>query len=143
MNLQPLLAPLAEIVRNAGAAILNVYEHADFEIKKKQDNSPLTAADLAAHHIIVDGLTALDPGLPVLSEESISVPWATRKGWSRYWLVDPLDGTKEFIKRNGEFTVNVALIDNGVPVLGIVYVPVLDWLYAGILGEGAWKEVQG
>ena len=143
MNLQQLLEPLAEITRKAGAAILEVYARADHAIAHKQDNSPLTAADTAAHHIIVDALMALTPALPVLSEESITVPWSMRKEWSRYWLVDPLDGTREFIKRNGEFTVNIALIDNGVPVLGIVYVPVLDLLYSGLFGEGAWKEEKG
>ena len=143
MNLQQLLVPLAEIAHKAGAAILDVYERADHGIERKQDNSPLTAADMAAHHIIIDALHALTPELPVLSEESIPVPWAIRQQWSRYWLIDPLDGTKEFIKRNGEFTVNIALIDKGVPVLGVVYVPVLDVLYAGLQGEGAWKDVAG
>lgn len=143
MNLQQILLPLAEIIRKAGSAILEVYERADHAIEHKQDSSPLTAADLAAHHIITDALQALTPGIPVLSEESAADPWPTRREWSRYWLVDPLDGTKEFIKRNGEFTVNIALIDQGVPVLGFVYVPVLDILYTGALGQGAWKEVRG
>jgi 3'(2'), 5'-bisphosphate nucleotidase len=143
MNLQQLLAPLAEIARKAGAAILQVYEHADHAIEHKLDNSPLTAADMAAHHIIVNALQVLTPDLPILSEESTAVPWSVRKQWSQYWLVDPLDGTKEFIKRNGEFTVNIALIENGVPVLGLVYVPVLRLVYAGLNGEGAWKEENG
>jgi 3'(2'), 5'-bisphosphate nucleotidase len=143
MNLQQLLLPLAEIARKAGAAILEVYERVDHEVERKLDNSPLTAADMAAHHIIVNALQVLTPDLPILSEESIAVPWSTRKQWSQYWLVDPLDGTKEFIKRNGEFTVNIALIDKGVPVLGLVYVPVLDWLYGGSQATGAWKEVKG
>src|SRR5688500_12870349 len=135
MNLQQLLVPLAEIARKAGTAILEVYERADHAIEHKLDNSPLTAADMAAHHIIVNALQLLTPDLPILSEESTAVPWSTRKQWSQYWLVDPLDGTKEFIKRNGEFTVNIALIDKGVPVLGLVYVPVLNLLYAGLKGE--------
>ncbi len=143
MNLQNLLAPLAEISRNAGSAILQVYERADYEIVRKQDNSPLTAADMAAHHIIVAALQALTPDWPILSEESSSIPWSIRKHWSRYWLVDPLDGTSEFIRRNGEFTVNIALIEAGVPVLGVVHVPVSGLLYAGLHGEGAWKEEQG
>src|SRR5687767_1609121 len=143
MNLQNLLAPLAEISRNAGKAVLQVYERADHEIVRKQDNSPLTAADMAAHHTIVAALQVLTPDLPILSEESLSVPWSIRKQWSRYWLVDPLDGTREFIERNGEFTVNIALIDAGMPVLGVIYVPDLDLLYTGLHGEGAWKEEQG
>jgi 3'(2'), 5'-bisphosphate nucleotidase len=142
MSLHKLLAPLAEISRNAGNAILQVYERADHAIVAKQDNSPLTAADMAAHHIIVAALQELTPDLPILSEESTPVPWSIRKQWPRYWLVDPLDGTREFIKRNDEFTVNIALIDSGVPVLGVVYVPALDVLYTGLQGEGAWKEEQ-
>lgn len=138
-----MLVPLAEIIRKAGAAILEVYERADHAVERKQDDSPLTAADLAAHHLICNALQALTPGIPVLSEESAAEPWPTRRKWSRYWLVDPLDGTKEFIRRNGEFTVNIALIEQGVPVLGLVYVPVLDVLYAGAQGAGAWKEVRG
>src|SRR5690606_5708507 len=102
------------------------------EVERKADASPLTAADLAAHHLIIDALAALTPDLPVLSEEAANIPWEERQLWSRYWLVDPLDGTREFIKRNGEFTVNIALIDEGVPVLGVVYVPVLDLLYCGV-----------
>lgn len=118
---------------DAGAAILRIYER-DFTIETKADSSPLTEADKAAHHIIVD---ALEPtGIPVLSEESKTVPYETRKGWRRFWLVDPLDGTKEFIKKNGEFTVNIALIDNGRPVLGVVYAPVLRTIYYGSQAEG-------
>jgi 3'(2'), 5'-bisphosphate nucleotidase len=112
-------------------------------VRSKDDESPLTAADLAAHDIIVKALRQLTPELPVLSEESAATPWAIRKTWQRYWLVDPLDGTKEFIQRNGEFTVNIALIDHGVPVLGVVYVPVLELLYYGVREQGAWKEEQG
>ena len=142
MNLEKLLAPLEEISRTAGNAILQVYELADHAIQSKEDNSPLTAADMAAHHIIVAGLQELTPDLPILSEESVAVPWAIRQQWSRYWLVDPLDGTREFIKRNGEFTVNIALIDDGVPILGLVFVPVPDLLYTGLQGHGAWKHEQ-
>lgn len=119
----------------AGDAILEIYEQ-DFEVEFKNDESPLTSADKAAHQIIVQALAAT--GLPVLSEESAEVLYEDRKDWRAYWLVDPLDGTKEFIKKNGEFTVNIALIENGVPVQGIVYVPVQDTLYLG-LETGAWK----
>ena len=135
-----LLPAVIAISKQAGSAILAVYGRDDFNIEAKQDDSPLTAADLAAHRIIVAGLQQLTPELPVLSEESAAIGWEERQQWSRYWLVDPLDGTKEFIKRNGEFTVNIALIDNGVPVLGVVYVPVLGWCYYGAHGEGAWLE---
>lgn len=140
MNLPNLLTSAIAISRQAGAAILDIYARADHEVESKSDQSPLTAADLAAHAIIQAALEALTPEVPVLSEESASVPWAIRQRWSRYWLVDPLDGTREFIKRNGEFTVNIALIDSGVPVLGVVYVPVLDLLYYGAQGSGAWKQ---
>jgi 3'(2'), 5'-bisphosphate nucleotidase len=143
MTLQDLLAPVSAIAREAGAAILEVYERPDHGVQRKADESPLTAADLAAHHLIIAALQTLTPDLPVLSEESADVPWPTRRTWRRYWLVDPLDGTKEFINRNGEFTVNIALIDNGVPVLGVVYVPTLDLLYSGAQGVGAEKEQHG
>ncbi len=143
MTLQDLLAPVSAIARQAGAAILEVYRRADHAVQRKDDDSPLTAADLASHRLIVDALQALTPDVPVLSEESASVPWLERRAWTRYWLVDPLDGTKEFIRRNGEFTVNIALIEQGVPVLGVVYVPVLDLLYRGARELGAWKESGG
>lgn len=129
--MQEILPGVISIARQAGQAILEVYQREDFSVQSKRDDSPLTAADLAAHHLIVSGLTALAPEIPVLSEESDDIPFSERQQWSRYFLVDPLDGTKEFINRNGEFTVNIALIDEGVPVLGVVYVPVLDVLYAG------------
>jgi 3'(2'), 5'-bisphosphate nucleotidase len=141
--LDSLLQPVSVIAREAGAAILEVYRRDDHGVQRKADESPLTAADLAAHHLIHSALRALTPELPVLSEESAAVPWSLRQTWSRYWLVDPLDGTKEFINRNGEFTVNIALVDNGVPVLGIVYVPTLDLLYSGAQGLGALKEERG
>jgi 3'(2'), 5'-bisphosphate nucleotidase len=128
------------IARKAGAAILEVYNGADFSVEHKDDNSPLTAADRAAHHVIVDGLAALTPDIPVLSEEGKDVPYEERSRWQRFWLVDPLDGTKEFIKRNGEFTVNIALIEDGRPRFGVVYAPALDALYVGEVGGGAWKQ---
>lgn len=143
MSTASLLPAVIAISKQAGSAILAVYGRDDFNIEAKQDDSPLTAADLAAHRVIVVGLQQLTPELPVLSEESAAIGWDERRQWSRYWLVDPLDGTKEFIKRNGEFTVNIALIDHGMPVLGVVYVPVLDWCYYGAQGEGAWLEKDG
>jgi 3'(2'), 5'-bisphosphate nucleotidase len=128
-----------QLARRAGAAVLEVYA-GSFAVEHKADNSPLTAADMAAHRIIVAGLAELTPDIPVLSEESKHIDWATRRMWDRYWLVDPLDGTREFVKRNGEFTVNIALIENHVPVLGVVLVPVTDTLYCGIAGAGAFLE---
>ncbi|MDG1205708.1 MAG: 3'(2'),5'-bisphosphate nucleotidase CysQ [Pseudomonadales bacterium] len=127
---------LSKICRQAGKAILEVYNRSDFGVQTKSDNSPLTEADLAAHHIIVDGLADLVSDVPTLSEESDKISFKTRSRWNRYFLVDPLDGTKEFINRNGEFTVNIALIENHVPIMGAVYVPVKDVLYIGInVGE--------
>ena len=142
-ELAALLAPVTALAVKAGAAILDVYNSDAFDIQEKEDKSPLTAADLAAHHVIVDGLAALTADIPVLSEESASLPFAERSAWQRYWLVDPLDGTREFIKRNGEFTVNIALIDNGVPVLSAVHVPVTGVSYLACRGQGAFKQESG
>ena len=134
-----LLEPVIEIARRAAGAILEIYD-SEFAVEHKDDRSPLTAADRAAHAVIVDALAALPGGFPVLSEEGASVPYAQRRSWQRYWLVDPLDGTREFVKRNGEFTVNIALIEDGRPVLGVVQVPVRAEVYAGARGEGALHE---
>ncbi|SIS61257.1 3'(2'),5'-bisphosphate nucleotidase CysQ [Neptunomonas antarctica] len=128
------------LVRQAAIAVMDIYRK-DFSVFEKSDNSPLTAADMAAHHILVDGLTALTPDIPVLSEESDDSVKIDRINWSTYWLIDPLDGTKEFIKKNGEFTINVALIKNGVPVLGVVLAPADSTLYWGELGKGAFKQI--
>ena len=128
------------IARTAGRAILKVYE-GDFAVETKQDNSPLTAADLAAHRAIVDGLRVLTPPIPILSEEAAEqADWAERRQWGRYWLVDPLDGTREFVKRNGEFTVNIALIDDGVPILSVVQAPVGGALWHAARGRGAFRR---
>src|SRR5437868_1644221 len=127
------------IARTAGAAIMKVYA-GEFDVERKGDNSPLTAADLAAHHAIVDGLALLTPQIPVLSEESAEqVAWPLRRQWARYWLVDPLDGTREFVKRNGEFTVNIALIEDHKPVIGIIYSPVSRILYFASIDSGSFK----
>ena len=134
-----LIEPVIALVREAGAAIMAVYAN-EFDVEHKDDKSPLTAADRAAHHILVDGLLALPGGYPVLSEESASIDWAERRTWTRYWLVDPLDGTREFVKRNGEFTVNVALIDGDRPILGVVFAPALDFLCYAADGFGAWHR---
>ncbi len=142
LPLANLLEHTRRIALDAGAAIMQVYA-SDITVTEKADHSPLTQADLAAHRIIAEGLAALDPLLPLLSEEGAQLPFATRAGWTRYWLVDPLDGTKEFIKRNGEFTVNIALIDHGVPVLGVVYAPALGVTYLAARGVGAFSERDG
>ncbi len=128
------------IARDAAAAIIDIYRDG-FDVTHKADASPLTQADLAAHHCIVDGLARLTPGIPVLSEESAHlVDAATRRGWDRLWLVDPLDGTREFVKRNGEFTVNIALIDRGVSVFGVIQAPVTGVLWHGMPGQGAFRR---
>ena len=125
------------IARDAGAGIMQVYAQ-DFDVTAKADDSPLTAADMAAHRIICAGLAALTPDIPVLSEESATIDWSTRRGWSRYWLVDPLDGTREFVKKNGEFTVNIALVDGDASIMGIVYAPAFDYMVHAERGVGAF-----
>ena len=125
---QRVVKGICTIARLAGERILQIYQD-DFDVQLKADASPLTEADLAAHHIITQGLSELTPAIPILSEEDANIDWAVRQTWQQYWLVDPLDGTKEFIKKNGEFTVNIALIENGNPILAVVYAPVLDKLY--------------
>jgi len=137
------LSTVIDAALRAGGAIMEIYKR-DFEVEFKADESPLTEADKAAHYIIVDALE--DTGIPILSEESKAIGYEERKGWTKYWLVDPLDGTKEFIKKNGEFTVNIALIDSGCPVMGVVYAPVLGIVYCGTLDvesgtSDAWKAV--
>ncbi|MBS4702110.1 MULTISPECIES: 3'(2'),5'-bisphosphate nucleotidase CysQ [Aeromonas] len=138
----PAISELEPIARAAGDAILTIYRQ-PFAVEYKQDESPLTAADQGAHEVIVQALARLTPDIPVLSEESDAETMQARLGWSRYWLVDPLDGTKEFVSRNGEFTVNIALIDHGRPVWGLVYAPVLDRLWYGGKEVGAWRVADG
>ncbi|MDA1074625.1 MAG: 3'(2'),5'-bisphosphate nucleotidase CysQ [Proteobacteria bacterium] len=130
-----LISHLVDLVNRAGETILEIY-HSDFEVVEKADESPLTQADLAAHRLIVAGLARLTPDIPVVSEESVQPPFEERSLWPRYWLVDPLDGTKEFVNKNGEFTVNIALIDNAQPVLGVVGVPVQGLVYSGDVAAG-------
>lgn len=139
-----LLDHVIALAQTAGQKILEVYHQSEgLEVKHKSDDSPVTAADLAAHAILHPGLEQLLPNVPVLSEESLLPPYNVRKSWQRYWIIDPLDGTKEFIKRNGEFTVNIALIEEGIPVLGVVHVPVLGITYTGLAGAGAFKIQHG
>ncbi|WP_409012593.1 3'(2'),5'-bisphosphate nucleotidase CysQ [Aeromonas veronii] len=138
----PDITELELVARAAGAAIMAIYSQ-PFAVEYKSDESPLTAADKGAHEVIVQALARLTPDIPVLSEESGPEVMAARHGWSRYWLVDPLDGTKEFVSRNGEFTVNIALIEEGGPRWGLVYAPVLDKLWYGGKGLGAWRIADG
>jgi len=127
-----------DLANTAGVKIMAIYAH-DFEVDYKDDSSPLTQADLASHHYIVDGLRELTPQIPVLSEESSEDEKRNRMSWQTYWLIDPLDGTKEFVKKNGEFTVNIALVNNHQPVFGVVYAPALDVTYWGDKSSGAFK----
>ena len=129
------------IAKEAGKAIMQVYRQ-DFEVEYKQDSSPLTLADKKANDIIEDGLNKLSVNLPILSEEGNDIPYEDRKDWEYFWLVDPLDGTKEFVKKNDEFTVNIALIHKDTPILGVVYAPALDVCYWAKQGEGAFKDGQ-
>ena len=138
----PLMAPVVALALQAGEAILPFWR-AGVEVTAKSDDSPVTAADLAAHHLIVAGLTALDPSIPVLSEEDADIPQSVRAGWQRWWLVDPLDGTKEFISGSEEFTVNIALIENGRVVFGVVTMPTNGRFYVGGAGFGAWRGDEG
>jgi 3'(2'), 5'-bisphosphate nucleotidase len=138
-----LLERVAEIARRAAGEILEVYAGAELAAQAKSDASPLTAADLRSHRLIVDALQQLAPEVPVLSEESLHAPFAERARWQRYWLVDPLDGTREFLSRNGEFTVNIALVEGHAPVLGVVHIPVTDTSYRGLPAVGAWRQRRG
>jgi len=139
MNIHLFTPIIIEAAMEAGKAILEVYHSNNFEVEFKGDHSPLTKADKKSNEVIMKYLAPT--GLPVLSEEGRAIPYSERKEWNCFWLVDPLDGTKEFIKRNGEFTVNIALIENGVPVMGVVYVPCTEELYYGDLQTGAIKKV--
>ena len=142
LDLEMLCNRCVEIAREAGGKILQIY-NTDFDIEHKDDRSPLTNADMASHDTIIDALSKLTPDIPVLSEESAKLPFDQRSQWTVYWLVDPLDGTREFIKRNGEFTVNIALIERHKSVLGVIHVPVLDIDYFAYSGGGAFKSEHG
>ncbi|MBK4775736.1 3'(2'),5'-bisphosphate nucleotidase [Candidatus Pantoea edessiphila] len=130
------------LARLAGDAIMSIYNNnINCKINKKNDKSPVTNADIKSNDIIIRGLSSLTPSIPILSEENL-IPWEVRKNWQVYWLIDPLDGTKEFIKHNGEFTINIALIEQGIPKLGVVYAPALNAMYYAIQGK-AWKMLDG
>lgn len=132
-----------KIAKEAGQGILAIYNSKVLEIKTKQDTSPVTQADLLAHDIILEKLSLFTPAIPILSEEDTDFSYEKRKVWKRYWLVDPLDGTKEFIQRNGQFTVNIALIDQNRPILGVIFAPLQDRSYYAAQGVGAFKEEEG
>jgi 3'(2'), 5'-bisphosphate nucleotidase len=140
INLKDLTELAIKASQKAGEAILKIYHSKDFGVEFKGDNSPLTKADQAANEVIVSYLEKT--GFPILSEEGKTISYEERKNWEFFWMVDPLDGTKEFIKKNGEFTVNIALIHQKIPVIGVVYSPVLEWMYWGNNEEGAWKRVK-
>ena len=134
-----LIYSIIELAKKAGTAIMDVYV-SDFDIQIKDDKSPLTEADMRANAIINEGLKKVTPDVPVLSEEGREIPFDERSIWESYWLVDPLDGTKDFIKKNGEFTVNIALVEDNAPVFGVVYAPAIDLLFWGSVENGAWKK---
>ncbi|MEX2474385.1 3'(2'),5'-bisphosphate nucleotidase CysQ [Marinobacter sp.] len=139
MNHGTILPEVLKIADAAGERVMEIYQ-TDFKVNYKKDESPITAADVASHDVIVDGLQQLTPDIPVLSEEEANAPWDQRKHWQRFWLIDPIDGTREFTQRSGEFTVNIALIENGEPVLGVVTAPALNEAFWGAKGEGAFKR---
>ncbi|HYC33273.1 MAG TPA: 3'(2'),5'-bisphosphate nucleotidase CysQ [Gemmatimonadales bacterium] len=130
------------LAREAGQATMTYYDSDSAGVREKDDRSPVTLADEVAHDILVAGLARLDPETPVVSEEAAAAAWEARRGWRRFWLVDPLDGTKEFIKKRAEFTVNVALIEDGEPTFGVVLAPALELLYWAEKGGGAWREAK-
>jgi 3'(2'), 5'-bisphosphate nucleotidase len=140
MSNQALLPPLLLLAKQAGEAIMAVYQAITPEVQYKKDDSPVTKADLASHELLVKGLSALTPHTPILSEEASDIPYEIRSQWKTFWLLDPLDGTKEFIQRNGDFTVNIALIQDGAPILGVVYAPARQQLYYAGVGLGAFLQ---
>ena len=141
IRLKELVNPVCEIARQAGEEIMKIYSKG-FEIQEKKDHSPLTTADLASHTLIINKLKALTPDIPILSEESTSISFTERSSWENYWLIDPLDGTREFIKRNGEFTVNIAMVTKHCSSLGVVYIPVQDITYFASRNHGAFKQIE-
>jgi 3'(2'), 5'-bisphosphate nucleotidase len=142
LDWQNFLLDVIALAKQAGKAVMPLYQQATLTVTQKSDRTPVTEADFIAHHIIVNGLSGLNPQFPVLSEEAADIDYVIRQTWPTYWLVDPLDGTKEFIDHNGEFTVNIALIHNNDPVLGVVYTPVLDICYFAVQNGLAYKQEQ-
>lgn len=143
-QLQQLLPDVAGIARQAGALVMRMYDLREYQTYEKADESPVTSADMAANRSIIDALTSLTPDIPILSEESGHVDFQQRRDWPRYWLIDPIDGTQEFIARSGDFAVNIALVEKNEPVLGVIYWPAGDTLYSAVRGAGAHKtDAQG
>ncbi|GAA4891236.1 3'(2'),5'-bisphosphate nucleotidase CysQ [Ferrimonas pelagia] len=142
-RLQSLLDPVMDIAIQAGKQIRQIYEQGEYEALTKSDNTPVTSADLAAHRMIVSALTQLTPEIPILSEEDADIPLAERCHWQSYWLIDPLDGTQEFIAGSGDFAVNIALIERGRPALGVIYAPMTEACYYACRGHGAFKFQRG
>jgi len=139
MHYSSILPEVLKIADVASVKVMSIYM-TDFKVDYKADESPITAADIASHNVIVEGLRNLSQDIPILSEEGAEIPWSERKHWQRFWLIDPIDGTKDFTQRTGEFTVNIALIENGEPILGVVTAPALAEAYWGLKGEGAYKR---
>lgn len=139
-ELNALIDPIIDIAQDAGELILQVYQEA-FDVEIKGDGTPLTIADQRSHNLICQRLIELTPEIPILSEESKEISYQERSQWKIYWLVDPLDGTKEFVKKSGEFTVNIALLIENIPVIGVVHTPTKEWTHWGIYGGGAWKQI--
>ncbi|WP_028116514.1 3'(2'),5'-bisphosphate nucleotidase CysQ [Ferrimonas senticii] len=142
-RLQSLIEPVIAIAQQAGDKIREIYLNGQYQQLTKTDNTPVTSADLAAHQLILQSLASLTPDLPILSEEDAEIPFADRCQWQQYWLIDPLDGTQEFIAGSGDFAVNIALIDHGVPVLGVIYAPMSEICYFAHRGGGAFKRHNG
>lgn len=136
MHYSSILPDVIKIADEASEKVLHIYQ-SDFKVNYKEDHSPITAADIASHDIIVKGLRNISRDIPILSEEGAEIPWEERKKWRRFWLIDPIDGTKDFTQRTGEFTVNIAMIEDGEPVMGVVTAPALKEAFWGIKGEGA------
>ncbi|MCA0912745.1 3'(2'),5'-bisphosphate nucleotidase CysQ [Marinobacter nauticus] len=136
MHYSSILPDVIKIADEASEKVLHIYQ-SDFKVSYKEDHSPITAADIASHDIIVKGLRQISRDIPILSEEGAEIPWEERKKWRRFWLIDPIDGTKDFTQRTGEFTVNIAMIEDGEPVMGVVVAPALKEAFWGIKGEGA------
>ena len=139
MNYNQMINDIVKVARKAGEAIMEIYA-TDFNVELKGDNSPLTAADKKSNEVIINELTKLYPGIPRISEETKLTAYDERKNWKQYWLIDPIDGTKEFIKRNGEFTVNIALVEDGIPVMGVVYAPAKEIMYFGDKQNGSFIQ---
>ena len=133
-----MIKEIIELIQNAGKEVLNIYNSGDFQVEIKKDNSPLTKADLISNQILMDGLKKIE-SLPILSEEC-ELNYRERKDWKKFWIIDPLDGTKDFIAKNGEFTINIALIENNLPILGFIYAPALGDLYWAVKNSGAFKN---